>query len=47
MDSRVREDGSGYSGRVGGFRAESPAGTEEVAGAEEIAGAEDIAGAMQ
>ena len=38
--------GSGESQVDGGFRAESPAGVEELAGAEEIADAEDIAGAV-
>ena len=43
MDSGVREVGSGDSHVDGGFRAESPAGAEEIAGEEYIAGAVAIA----
>ena len=38
MDSRVRGVGFGDSPGDGGFRVESPAGTEELSGAEEFAG---------
>ena len=43
MDSGVREVGSGDSQVNRGFRAEGPAGAEELASAEDIAGAVIIA----